>query len=282
MRKKDTINCYISGVNKLPVRKNPFSDSKADDIAADSTRDITPSAAYVRPRYGAYIAAAVLIVFVAVGAVFIGQRISKDTPAADSITSSAESSSQERKNTTEFTSVEEAISAYRVADRQGHQLLNELDRRLANGEDINAIKNEYGEKLQKNAETCAVAIDYLNKLDLAFLPLETVKYDGSDVICLTVYNGLTEKRTLSGSGMTYRSDTGEEYSMLTVCNAVTIPSKGIASVEIVTEKPLSGTLSISLDTADSDSYISLKYDFSETVSALSRERIAELTKLLGK
>ena len=280
MRKKDTINCYVSGVNKLPVRENPFADTDIDDSAADSTRDITPSAAYVRPRYGAYIAAAVLIVFVAVGAVFIGQRISKDTPAADSCTSSAESSPQERKNTTEFTSVEEAISAYRVADRQGHQLLTELDRRLTNGEDINVIKNEYSEKLQKNAETCAAAIDHLNRLDLAFWPLDTVRYDGSDAICLNIYNGLPEERTLSGSGMTYRSDTGEEYSRLTVRDTVTIPSKGIASVEIISEKALGGTLSITLDTADS--YISLKYDFSETVSALSRERIAELTKLLGK
>ena len=122
MRKKDAINSYVSGVNKLPVRENPFADSETDDSAADSTRDITPSAAYVRPRYGAYIAAAVLIVCVTVGAVFIGQRISKDTPAADSITSSAESLPQERKNTTEFTSVQEAVSAYCKADRQGHEL----------------------------------------------------------------------------------------------------------------------------------------------------------------
>ena len=78
MRKKDTINCYISGVNKLPVRENPFADTDTDDSAADSTRDITPSAAYVRPRYGAYIVAAVLIVCVSAGAVFIGNRALKE------------------------------------------------------------------------------------------------------------------------------------------------------------------------------------------------------------
>lgn len=295
MRKNDTINCYVSGVNKLPVRENPFADTDTDDSAADSTRDITPSAAYVRPRYGAYIAAAVLAVCVGVGAVFALQHIRKDDTPADSISMSSVSetksypaaddsmiSNAEIALQTTFTNAETALENYREAEKGSHYLLKYYDNFLTSGQDNEDVRTWIYANLYPYAELCQKAVKYLaeNSTGAGYYLLDVIKYEGEDTLSLSFINKTGEPIVLTGSGTAYRNGTGEKLCDLTV-SEITLPPDELSQIKLDTGGNSLNDFNIALNT-ENGTDISLSIDPADIIETLSRERISELTRKLNE
>ena len=291
MRKNNAVSSYVSGVNKLSARENPF----ADDVSDDSKREITHQTAYVRPKYGAFAAAAVLIVFLSVGAVMFGQRIGKDSPAADSFEStvsdveeSGESSvpsddtnSNETPAADKFTNAEDAINTYREADRQAQEMMNEIDPLIDSAHDIEALRNDFLARLMPLAKTSDAAVEFLKNVDTSVLLLNVYRHEGDDAVYLVVFNGLTQKIKFSGTAEVFKNNTGEKYTDAGIAESVAIEPKSIGEIRLLTDEPLIGELVVSTNTNEGDR-VSLGFNFSEAVTTLSRERIAEITKILKK
>ena len=292
MRKNNAVNSYVSGVKKLGARENPFADDVTDDSSAESKREITHKAAYVRPQLGAFAAAAVLIVFVSFGAVMLGQRIGKDSPATDSFESTVSSfeenyfpyddtNSNETPTVNKFTNVKDAINAYRMADRQAQEILCDFDRQIETAQDIDMLRNNALTKLMPLARTIDSAVEYLKSVDVSVLLLDVYRHEDDEAYYLEIFNGLNQKITLSEKAEVNNNITGEKYTNARLDEPTAIESKSITEIRLLPDKPLSGELNVKFAADDGDGVI-LDFDFSETVTTFSRERIAELTKMLGK
>lgn len=292
MRKNNAVNSYVSGVKKLGARENPFADDVTDDSPVNSKREITHKAAYVRPQLGVFAAAAVLIVFVSFGAVFLGQRIGKDSPATDSFESTVSSfeensfpyddtNSNETPTVNKFTNVKDAINAYREADLQAQEILYDFDRQIGNAQDIDMLRNDALTKLMPLANTSNSAVEYLKSIDVSVLLLDVYRHEGDEAYYLEIFNGLNQKITFSEKAEVNNNITGEKYTNARLDEPVTIETDSITEIKLLPDKPLSGELNLIFAADDGDEVI-IDFDFSETVTTLSRERIAELTKMLNK
>ncbi|MBO6140691.1 MAG: hypothetical protein J6O40_02760 [Ruminococcus sp.] len=292
MRKNNAVNSYISGVKKLSARENPFADDVTDDSPINSKREITHKAAYVRPQLGVFAAAAVLIVFVSFGAVILGNRIGKDSPATDSFESTAPSSeenyfpyddtnSNETPAVNKFTDAKDAINAYRETDRQAQEILCDFDRQIETAQDIDMLRNDVLTKLMPLANTSNSAVEYLKSVDVSVLLLDVYRHEGDEAYYLEIFNGLNQKITLSEEAEVNNNITGEKYTNARLDEPTAIESKSITEIRLLPDKPLVGELNVKFAADDGDGVI-FDFDFSETVTTLSRERIAELTKMLGK
>ena len=292
MRKNNAVGSYVSGVKKLGARENPFADDVTDDSPVKSKREITHKAAYVRPQLGAFAAAAVLIVFVSFGAVFLGQRIGKDSPAADSFESTVPSieessipyddtNSNEETIAIKFTNFKDAINAYREADRQAQEILCDFDRQIETAQDIDMLRNDALTKLMPLANTSNSAVEYFKSFDASVLLLDVYRHEDDEAYYLEIFNGLNQKITLSEKAEVNNNITGEKYTNARLDEPVTIETDSISEIRLLTDKPLLGELNVIFAADDGDGVI-IDFDFSESVTTLSRERIAELTKMLGK
>lgn len=292
MRKNNAVNSYVSGVKKLSARENPFADDVTDDSPVNSKREISHKAAYVRPQLGAFAAAAVLIVFVSFGAVFLGQRIGKDSPATDSFESTAPSieensfpyddtNSNETPTVNKFTNVKDAINAYREADRQAQEILCDFDRQIETAQDIDMLRNNALTKLMPLANTSNSAVEYLKSVDVRVLLLDVYRHEGDEAYYLEIFNGLNQKIELSEKAEVYNNITGEKYTNARLDESTVIETDSITEIRLLPDKPLVGELNVKF-AADNGDGVILDFDFSETVTTLSRERIAELTKMLNK
>ena len=271
MKKNDAEKNLMSGMNKVRARKNPFADTDADDSASDSSRGITYAGAFVRPRYGAYIAAAVLIVCVAAGAVFIGKRaVKEDNSSPDSLITAA----------AEITNVDKAISAYRDADRCGQRLLFEFDSMLSssNLDYFEAARSDAQAKLIYLENIRNATVEYLREKCTSVLILDAYMRDGDDAVHLMVFNGLPRELKLSGSVTAYIAATGEKYTDLKLDGTYGIGPGTTAVIRVIPEKELAGELKIMLGENGSDER---SIDFSEIVRTLCRERIDELTRIIS-
>ena len=295
MRKNNAVNSYVSGVKKLSARENPFADDVTDDSPVNSKREITHKAAYVRPQLGAFAAAAVLIVFVSFGAVILGQHIEKDSPATDSF-ESAVSSIEKREVSSApsddadsgevqaekgFTSVNDAINAYRMANRQAQEILCDFDRRIESRQYTEALTNEALEKLMPLARTIDWAVEYLKSVDVGVLLLNVYRHEGDEAYYLEIFNGLNQKIELSGTAEVNNNITGEKYTNARLDEPVTIETDSITEIRLLPDKPLASELNLKF-AADNGDEVVIDFDFSKAVTTLNRERIAELTKMLNK
>ena len=284
MRKNNAVNSYVSGIKKLRARENPFADDVSGDSETDSKREITHKTAYVRPKLGTFAAAAVLLVFVSVGAVFLGQRIKNDRPAAErpkSFASSDDTASEERSADNKYTSIKDALEAYREADRQVQEVLYDFDRRLETEQDIDNLIDETHARLMMLSHTCDTVVEFLKSVDAGVLLLDVYRHEGDEALYLAVFNGLPQQIELYETAEVYNNITGEEYTNATLDSSVVIESDIICEIRLLPEKPLSGELNLRFYTEDRSPVI-FDYDFSEAVTTLSRERIEELTKILYK
>lgn len=292
MRKNNAVNSYVSGVKKLSARENPFADDVTGDSPVNSKREISQKAAYVRPQLGVFAAAAVLIVFVSFGAVMLGQHIEKDSPAADSFESTVSSFeensfpyddtySNEETIAIKFTNVDDAINAYREADRQAQEILCDFDRQIETAQDIDMLRNDALTKLMPLANTSNSAVEYLKSVDVSVLLLDVYRHEGDEAYYLEIFNGLNQKITLSEKAEVNNNITGEKYTNARLDEPVTIETDSITEIRLLPDKPLVGELNVKF-AADNGDGVIIDFDFSEAVTTLSRERIAELTKMLGK
>lgn len=292
MRKNNAVNSYVSGVKKLGARENPFADDATDDSPVNSKREISHKAAYVRPQLGVFAAAAVLIVFVSFGAVILGNRIGKDGHSADSFESTAPSieessipfddtKSNEETIAIKFTNSKDAINAYREADRQAQEILCDFDRQIETAQDIDMLRNDVLTKLMPLANTSNSAVEYLKSVDVSVLLLDVYRHEGDEAYYLEIFNGLNQKITLSEKAEVNNNITGEKYTNARLDEPTAIESKSITEIRLLPDKPLAGELNLKFAADDGDEVV-IDFDFSKAVTTLSRERIAELTKMLGK
>lgn len=295
MQKNNAVDSYVSGVKKLGARENPFADDITDDSPAERKREVTHSQASVRPRYGAYIAAAVLAVCIGVGAVFGIGHIGKDSGPADGAEASAPSAdesavslgndsslSDDMPLMTDFTDAETACENYLEAEKASHSLLKNYDDALATGNDSDALRKSVYDTLCPYAEVCQAAVSYLTETptSAAYYLLDVIKYEGEDTLSLSFINKTGKPIVLTGSGTAYRNDTGEKLCDLTV-SVKTLPPDELSQIVIDTGEAALYDFNISLNVEDGTD-ISMRIDKANIIEALSRERIAELTRKLNE
>ena len=292
MRKNDAVKNYVNGINKLSAEKNPFADEDGTVSDAESPKS---SAAYIHPRYGAYIAAAVLAVCIGVGAVFAVQHLKKDdTPADSTVTSSGSEieSAPSADNSlipsaditlqTDFTNSETACENYREAEKASHSLLKYYDNAVSTGNNSDVLRKRVYDMLYPYAELCQKAVKYLteNSSGAGYYLLDVIKYEGEDTLSLSFINKTGEPIVLTGSGTAYRNGTGEKLCDLTV-SEITLPPDELSQIKLDTGGNSLNDFNITLNN-ENGTDISLSIDPADIIETLSRERISELTRKLNE
>ena len=280
MRRKNAVKNYVSGIGKLSARDNPFADE--DIVSAVTEKEIKPKA-YVRPRNGAYIAAAVLTVCVSVGAVFASGYFNEyDTPADSKSVFSAvpDDSSQ----TVAITDTEGAIKAYRDADRESFNLLKSYDKELLSNNDADTMSNISSrtyEKLNSLTQKRNEALSYINSYSMAaYCLLDIIKYEGEDNLSLSFVNITGRSIVLSGKASAYENNTGKKLCDISLPQ-ITLPPNEVSYITLPYEGIGTDDFNVKLETQDGVS-VSLKVNPEDIIPALSRQRISELTQQLSK
>jgi len=159
MRSNNVFECYKSGINKLHARSGLFEGTELPDRLPAQR---LPTVA-VRPRYGAYIAAAVILALAAAGTVIISRNIRTDSSRAGTApgANDIETGSGIGSVATDEPQFVGIVSAYRVHDLNRHQLIAEYFRRepsnKAESDKLSSEMNSELEKLQ-TAEAQALAV----------------------------------------------------------------------------------------------------------------------------
>ena len=293
MRRNNAVNSYVSGIGRLSARDNPFAD---EDVTSPEPEKENKSAAYVRPRFGAYIAAAVLTVCIGAGAVFALGHLKKDETPADSIASSAVPDDSILTSdsdptlpapgditlTKTFTDTETAMEKYREAEKASHELLRYYDSAIASGKDSDALKKSVSDMIYPYAEVCQAAVSFLEETNssMSCYLLEVVKYEGEDTLSLYVINKTGSEIALTGSGRAHRNQTGEKLCDLTF-SQIRLPPDELSVIKLPSDGIITDDFNVVLETPDG-STLSVSAEPGTIIRALNRERISELSRKLSE
>ena len=257
MRSNDIVSSYISGINKLSSRDNPFNDNDDNDITDDSISYI-PAARFTR-RYGFYAAAVIMFVFISVGIVFI--RADIDTyPFFSSFLSDNER-------------ISSAISDYNDAQREKQGLNKELYERIIAGEDRAALKAEINEKRAPVNERLDKAAKQLASYssDKRVLFLSVLYCEKNETTYLSVMNKTRQNITVGRIGKT---DSGKTFGVL---SPVILKPDEIAVIAINTH--FIGKEKLCLSSYDEKDII-FEYDPSKAINTLPPDITDRLDEFL--
>ena len=273
MKRTNAVKSYVNAVNKLTAAKNPFEDTndKSDEPG------ISPSsAAVVRPRYGMYIAAAVLLIFLSVGTFIISNEIETETPQqfASGLN-------------TEYSSIPQAIETYTKADRRYFETLEEfkqmiIERSEAKQNVSKSEKAEISERLTELDKVRQEASDYISKqkTDEKYYLLDAVKYEDEGRYYLTVINKTDKPIKVLRIGTVFDGATNEKLCSLGVMVPRTLePDKPVTVIVTPTYVP-EVNIRLSIET-DSDSPLIFDIGNDELINTLSRENIQILEDMLS-
>ena len=283
MRRNNAVNSYISGIGRLSARDNPFAD---EDVTSPETEKENKPAAYVRPRFGAYIAAAVLAVCIGAGAVFAAGHLKKDETPADSILTLDSDPTLtvpgDISLTKTFPDAETAMEKYREAEKASHELLRYYDSAIASGKDSDVLKKSVSDMIYPYAEVCQAAVSFLEETNssMSCYLLEVVKYEGEDTLSLYVINKTGKEIDLTGSGRAHRNQTGEKLCDLAF-SQISLPPDELSAIKLPSDGITTDDFNVVLETLDG-STLSISAEPGIVIRALNRERISELTRKLSE
>lgn len=245
MHSNEIIGSYISGINKLSHRNNPFYDDDDNDITDDSVSYVP--AARFKPRYGIYAAAAVLVVFISVGLVFIRGDIDTFPPFSPILSDNDRISS--------------AINDYTDAQTDKQSLYFELYERIIAGEDSRFLKAEINEKLLPINERLEKTTDRISlySCDERALLLCSLYCKKNETTYLSVMNKTRQNITVGNVGKT---DSGDVFG---VTSPVILKPDEIAVISI--NAHFSSKTKLYLPSSDEKDIV-FEYDPSKTIDTL--------------